>query len=252
MLLLVALAAATPAPPPDDTRVLVLDLKAAGVDDQVARQATEAVAEAVARVGGHKVMTLGELKALTSLEKQQEILGCEADAACFAEITKSANAELVVTGSVGLVGGETTLSLSLLEPETANVKSRVTTTIDRVENLRERAQSLVAELFGTRLEGVVRFALPKGQASSFAVFDLQAAGVDPAVATNCTQLLAAEVKRIDGATVLGRDDVNAMLQLEKDKRVLGCSDDTQCLAELGGALGVERLVVGTVGKLAES
>ena len=55
-----------------------------------------------------------------------------------------------------------------------------------------------------------------------------------------TALLKREFRVLRASTgeaalaVLGRDDVNAMIQLEKDKDALGCSDDAACLAELGG------------------
>ncbi len=51
--------------------------------------------------------------------------------------------------------------------------------------------------------------------------------------------------------MIGRDDVAALIQLEKDKTMLGCTGDVECLAEIGAALGVDKLVVGQVGKLAE-
>src|SRR5262249_28469003 len=49
--------------------------------------------------------------------------------------------------------------------------------------------------------------------------------------------------------VIGRDDIKAMLALETQKQILGCSDDTSCLSEIGAALGVDYLVVGHVGKV---
>jgi TolB-like protein len=43
-------------------------------------------------------------------------------------------------------------------------------------------------------------------------------------------------------------EVEAALGLEKQKQLLNCSD-TACLAEIGGTLGVDIIVVGTVGRL---
>ena len=45
-----------------------------------------------------------------------------------------------------------------------------------------------------------------------------------------------------------RKDIQDMLALESEKQLLGCSDDTNCLAEIGGALGVSYLVAGNIGK----
>ena len=45
--------------------------------------------------------------------------GCEAAASCLAEISRAAAADLLVTGTVGKVGTETTLSLVLIDSERA-------------------------------------------------------------------------------------------------------------------------------------
>jgi hypothetical protein len=254
-ILCVTLLASTEAggePPPYKERVLVLELKASGVKPDVARAASTAVAEGISRLPNVKVMTLDELKAITGHEKTKAILGCDTDASCMAEMSALADADLVVNGSVGLVGGEITITLTLMEPKKAFVRSRVTGLTDSADNVPARTRVLAAQLFGVQLADAPKFKLPKGEALSFAVMDLSAEGVDKSVAANVTQILSAEIKKVEGATVVSRDDVMAILQLEKDKTVLGCSEDTQCLAELGGALGVERLVIGSVGKLADS
>ncbi len=243
---------AAPAPAKGPERVLVLDVAGNGADEAVRKQATLQIAEGLTGKKGLKVMTLDELKAVVSHEKTKAILGCETDEACMAEISRSADADVVVRASVGRVGSEITLTISLIEPARAFVRARQSASVEQAADVPARARALAEALFGGGDALKPRFVLPSGEARSFAVLDLQAAGVSPSVATNLTQLLSTEIKRVDGATVLGRDDVVAMLQLDKDKSAMGCSDDAQCLAELGGALGVERLVVGTVGKLSDS
>ena len=57
------------------------------------------------------------------------------------------------------------------------------------------------------------------------------------------------VKEAPGTSVINRDDISAMLQLESDKQMLGCTDDMSCLSEIGGALGVGKIVVGQVGRV---
>jgi hypothetical protein len=47
-----------------------------------------------------------------------------------------------------------------------------------------------------------------------------------------------------------RSEVGALLGFERQKQLLGCSDSSSsCLAELAGALGVDGIVVGNLGKL---
>ena len=50
------------------------------------------------------------------------------------------------------------------------------------------------------------------------------------------------VQSLAGLTAIGQDDINAMLGLEQQKELLGC-DDVSCVAEIGGALGVDKLMV---------
>jgi hypothetical protein len=49
--------------------------------------------------------------------------------------------------------------------------------------------------------------------------------------------------------VIGKSDINSLIGFEKQKQVMGCSDDSACLAEVGGALGVDYILVGSLGKI---
>ncbi len=51
-----------------------------------------------------------------------------------------------------------------------------------------------------------------------------------------------------GHTVIGRSDIEALVGLEKLKDALAC-DTTSCMAEIGGALGVDEIITGAIGKL---
>jgi hypothetical protein len=53
-----------------------------------------------------------------------------------------------------------------------------------------------------------------------------------------------------GATVIGPEDVNALIGFEKQKELVGC-DDVNCMAEIAGALGVDLLVVLRVARVEE-
>jgi TolB-like protein len=76
-------------------------------------------------------------------------------------------------------------------------------------------------------------------------------GVPASTAAAVTEALAAEVRRRSGAEVVTRKEIEAVLSLEAQKQMLGCQSDA-CIAELGGALGVERLVAGDLARLGES
>jgi hypothetical protein len=87
-------------------------------------------------------------------------------------------------------------------------------------------------------------ALLLSAAPKIAVLDVRTvAGVDPALGSYLTQVLAKEVADRTGASPLVSADVTAMLGFERNKRMLGCSEeDTQCLAEITGALGVQEVL----------
>jgi hypothetical protein len=236
-----------------DKRVLVLELEAVGVEKEIAEQATEAIAAAFAGRAGYSAVTLKDLKAAVELEKQQVATGCKVDLSCLAEVSAWADAELVVNGSVGLVGESLTLNLALVESASVNVQNKVSVVLASAAEIPTKAPEAVAELFGwdTGATGP-KYKLPEGEEVSFAVFDLAAAGVTPELATNLTQILSGEIKRVEGTTVIGRDDIAALVQLEKEKTMLGCTDDIECLAEIGSALGVQKLIVGQIGILGDS
>ncbi len=54
----------------------------------------------------------------------------------------------------------------------------------------------------------------------------------------------------EGVRVTGRQDVAALLGLERQKQLLGCDETAaSCLAELGNALGVDGVITGNIAKL---
>jgi TolB-like protein len=72
-------------------------------------------------------------------------------------------------------------------------------------------------------------------------------GVAVGTATILTDIVVSEVSKA-GYDVLSQADISAMVGFEKQKRMLGC-EETGCLAELGGALGVDFLLTGQVGQI---
>lgn len=228
--------------------LLVMDLQATGVDERAAATLVAALAECLATVPGLGVSTMADVRDTLTLEQTRQLLGCREDTACMAEVTGAMQADLVLTGSVGAIGNSVVLSLTLVDAAAARPLGRASETASGLDELPGLLPGMVARLFGN--EQAARFRLQQGQELSFAVFDLAPTGVPEQVAQNLTQILSAEIKRIEGTRVVSRDDLTAMLQLEQDKTLLGCKQDTMCIVEIGGALGVDKLVVGQVGKLA--
>jgi len=66
-----------------------------------------------------------------------------------------------------------------------------------------------------------------------------------------SDLVANECVARGGYRVITRADIRAMLKMEQDKMLLGCTDEA-CMAEIGGALGVPYMIFGTLSRMGES
>jgi TolB-like protein len=73
-------------------------------------------------------------------------------------------------------------------------------------------------------------------------------GVAEGTATILTDIVVSDVATA-GHDVVSRGDIAAMIGFERQKQVLGCGDETSCLAEIGGALGVDYMLTGQVGQI---
>ncbi len=82
-----------------------------------------------------------------------------------------------------------------------------------------------------------------------AVLEIRPVGTEPAKAETLSEIALTEAAAMPGFDVIGKSDINSMIGFEKQKQVMGCADDSTCLAEVGGALGVDFIVVGSLGKI---
>jgi hypothetical protein len=76
-------------------------------------------------------------------------------------------------------------------------------------------------------------------------------GVPAGTAAAVAEAVAGEVRRNAGFEVITQREISAILTLERQQQMLGCQTNS-CMAELGGALGCDRLVVGDLARLGES
>ena len=83
------------------------------------------------------------------------------------------------------------------------------------------------------------------------VLELKAiGGLDPTVGTLVTKQLLARLEEVQGVKTVSVEDIDTMLNVEKQKDALGCTS-TACAAEIGGALGTDHVVYGQVGRLGD-
>jgi len=105
---------------------------------------------------------------------------------------------------------------------------------------------------------VVLLALPSSvlaeeKKQKIAVLDLKSqTKLDRGIVTILNELLLTEVQETGKFEVLGSSDIASMITLEEQRvQLTGCADDS-CLVEIGGALGVNLLIVASVGGVGDS
>jgi hypothetical protein len=84
-----------------------------------------------------------------------------------------------------------------------------------------------------------------------AVVDFAANGASKELASAAGGVVANELDRMGTFQIVTADAIRSMLAFEKQRQMLGCAD-AGCMAEIGGALGVDWLVSGKVTRLGAS
>jgi len=87
-----------------------------------------------------------------------------------------------------------------------------------------------------------------GGPAKLAVLPAQVAGDGVEVPELFDDYLLTAVQNIGSYTVIGLDDINAMIGFEQQKALVGC-EEMSCLADIGGALGVEMILVVKIARL---
>jgi hypothetical protein len=104
-----------------------------------------------------------------------------------------------------------------------------------------------AVLFPLLVASLLSTASP--QAGRVLVMDLEAIGVPVDEASAATRVVAAAAADVDGVVVMSAAELRRLAELEGTKATAGCSDDANCLADIAGALGAERVIFGSLSRL---
>ena len=85
---------------------------------------------------------------------------------------------------------------------------------------------------------------------SIAVMNIQSAEVRPSNCIAITNYMTSELNRFVEYRIISWDDVSKMLEHHAGLQAIGC-EDTECFAEIGGALGVDYIIAGDIGALGD-
>jgi TolB-like protein len=243
-----------PAPVPlKSQRVVVFDLQAPPEQGPLAHRMTDRILLELGKRSGITAVGETEIRIMVEhSEDKKELSVCES-AECLEEIKRATEADKLITGHLGPWGDGVLVTLTLTD-----VAKKV---VERGESATGDSEEEVGNAIGPALDRLLsgtgsttprpEFALdPKG--TKVAVLELAAHGATAALAGNLSQLLALELKKVEGLSVISRDEIKAMLEFETEKQLTQCKSDMACLREIGGALGVQYLVTGAVGLLEDT
>jgi len=84
-----------------------------------------------------------------------------------------------------------------------------------------------------------------------AVYDLELSNIPDGLGNATTEALLQEVRKLEGVSAIGMDEVREMLDFEAQRQAMGCEADDECLAEIAGALGVDEILTGKLTEQAD-
>lgn len=76
-------------------------------------------------------------------------------------------------------------------------------------------------------------------------------GLEAATADVLTDALVGELRKHAGLAVISPGEIATLIGFEKEKQLMGCTD-AGCMTEIAGAIGADRLVTGSLGRLGAS
>jgi TolB-like protein len=232
-------------------RLLVQRVEAVGVDVRIARSVEEAVVFELGRRSSIEVLSPAELQQTIAFAKTQTELGCDALDECMVEVQRKLRVQKMITGKVSRLGSDYVLAFGIIDLRTQSVGKRVARNAVDLRGLLSVVASALDELLGIA-EAKPAFRLARGERLVLAVMPLAAHGVPASTADSLTQIVTYELNQIEGISVMSRDDIRAMLDKFATEGELGCTENLECIVEIGAALGLAKLVTGTVGKLKDT
>jgi TolB-like protein len=245
------------APPADvaaKTNVLVFNLEATKTLQGLAKQLTDEILLTLGKEAGLNVVGESEIALMLKHEKDKELLTCTNDTSCLARISGSLQAEKSIVGSVGQLGETFVVTLKLTDTKKVSVEAGESVSSEEERDLVELVGKAARRLLGLEAGGEqAKFKLQiAAEGTKVAVMELAGQDLKAGAAANLTDLLCLELKKFEGLNVVSRSEIETMLQYQVDKMVLQCKSDTSCLVEIGGALGVDYLVSGGLGRLGKA
>lgn len=195
------------------------------------------------------VVTQEDIQQQVAAEDLKKVLNCEDDEDCRARIEKLTDADLLVSGDLGRIGREFSLALSVQNSATGVPLNKVAKIGNSLQEFKDRMPQIVGELFRSPDVKVEEFVLPYKEGIQIGIFDIKPTGVEKDTVDNLAQILAAELAKVRGAQIVSPEDIAASIGAARFNEIVTGKCTDECFAKLAGALNVDYLIVGQVGKV---
>lgn len=121
----------------------------ADVDQKSAKAVSDYILSELTNANVYRVLSPDDVKAVLSLQAQQQLLGCHEDSACLAQIAGSLGADRLLEGSLSRIGSSILVSLSLLDATTSKALARPSWRIHTsgsLEPVLDKVPAMIAKL----------------------------------------------------------------------------------------------------------
>lgn len=221
----------------------------ARVKPELRKLAEQSIEQALRQVEGTRVVSSGELSDTLGMERLRQVMavgqGKSSDGADLSELDVIVFVELSST-KVGFH----------LEARRVNAATKETTQRCSVDFVQKDAGTLGVAVSRALFPPAPVVVAPPTVAAAppaekpravrplrVALLDVRATGaVPPRALVALDQSLPGELRKLEGVSAVSPGELRDLLSMERQKQLMGCTDNSECLAELAGALDADELI----------
>lgn len=239
-------------------RIIVHDLEPATEQlKDLARTVTDTLLADLSR-RKEKLIAMGrtEIELVLSSVKDAESLkqkDCLETKTCLTELSEAAQADALINGHVGSLGGESVvITLNLIDAKRAIATRSTCIVVDDPRQLADELHKAADELLGDAPKQAPNFIYNPEKGSKVAVIALQELGTREGLGESIAQLVTVEMRKIEGLDVITKSEIRAMITFEVDKAKCLGKESLRCIIQLGEALDTDQFVATRIAKFGKS
>ena len=246
---------------------VALDIEPGPLPESAAGVLESTLTEALAAHGGYELVPNVDFQRSLGAQKKKQPVDCAHEPACLLKAARKLRADLVLGASVSKIAGGDWLHLARTDTATGGT-SQVVREVPDAGALPEAVRSGLADLLGwpapappPRAEAPVvaapaRRTEPPAPSQGVKVAQLKLAllsvhrgeGVSAGQSSTIEEVLLNALDATGRFKVVGSSDIAALLSFEVKRQAIGC-DDSECMTQIAGALGVDFVATADIGRL---